>query len=154
MIGSGDYGPGSSMMTPGYPSTYDPRPGGYSGGRHHAHDLGMDQMISAEEEKVLTANTKGYQYYPTSLYEGEQDTRHHPVELYSTSRSEPESNAAPAMGNPFDPTKVKPENDNLPSLFYPNPSFFSPRCGRFEGKPTSNGYYPTVIAPTSTMSMT
>jgi len=153
MIGSGDYGPGSSMITPGYPSAFDPR-GGYGGGRHHGHghDLGMDQMISAEEEKVLTANTKGYQYYPTPLYENEQDTRHHhQVELYSTSRSEPES--TPALSNAFDPTKVKPENDNLPSLFYPNPSFFSPRCGRFEGKPTSNNYYPTAIAPTS-MSMT
>ena len=156
MIGSGDYGgPGSSIMTPGYPSTYDPRPGGYGGGRHHAHshDLGMDQMISAEEEKVLTANTKGYQYYPTSLYESEQDARHHQVELFSA-RSEPESNSTPSLGNAFDPTKVKPENDSLPSLFYSSPSYFSPRCGRFEGKPTSNGYYPTAIPPTSTMSMT
>ncbi|KAK4218564.1 female sexual development-1 protein [Rhypophila decipiens] len=155
MIGSGDYGPGSSMMTPGYPNTYDPRPGGYGGGRHHGHDLGIDQMISPEDEKVLSASTKGYQYYPTPLYESDhQDHRHHPVELYSTGRSEAESNHTPALGNSFDPTKVKPESDPLPSLFYPSPSFFTARCGRFEGKPTSNGYYPTSIPPTSTMNMT
>lgn len=155
MIGSGDYGPGSSMMAPGYPNTYDPRPSSYGGGRHHGHDLGIDQIISPEDEKVLNATTKGYQYYPASLYEGDQDHRHHPVELFSSARSEAESNATPTLGNSFDPTKVKPESEHpLPSMFYQSPSFYTTRCSRFEGKPTSNGYYPTTIPPTSTMSMT
>ncbi|KAK3319331.1 hypothetical protein B0H66DRAFT_266779 [Apodospora peruviana] len=155
MIGSSEYGPGSGMMAPGYASGYDPRSGSYGGGRHHGHE--MEHMISAEEEKILAAGTtKGYQYYPTPLYEGgEQDPRHHQVELYSTARSEPESSAPPALGGAFDPTKVEPKGEpGLPSLFYPSPSFFSPRCGRFEGKPTSNGYYPTAIPPSSSMNMT
>jgi meiosis-specific transcription factor NDT80 len=157
MLGPSEYSTGSSMLGGGnYGQTYDPRPGGYGGSRHH-HELTMEPMISAEEVKAIT-ETKGYQYYPATIYEGEQDPRHHhQVELFSHTRHDvSESGGAHSMSAAFDPTKVKPEMETgLPSLFYHGGPYYSQRCGRFEGKATSSGQYPTLIPPpTTTMSMT
>jgi len=132
----------------------------------------MEPMISAEEVKAIT-DTKGYQYYPATIYEGEHDPRqhqqqqhqqhhHHPqVELFSHARhdvSESGGGGGPHSMNAaaFDPTKVKSEMENgLPSLLYHGGPYYQ-RCGRFEGKATSNGQYPTTLIPppSSTMSMT
>lgn len=160
MLGPGEYTSSSSMLGGGYGQAYDPRPSSYGATRHH-HELAMEPMISAEEVKAIT-ETKGYQYYPSTLYESEHDPRHQQVELFShshpTSRHDAsEGGAGTSMSAAFDPTKVKPELENpLPSLFYHGGPYYSPRCGRFEGKTTSNGQYPTLIPPpsTSTMSMT
>jgi meiosis-specific transcription factor NDT80 len=157
VLGPTEYSTGSSMLGGGYGQGYDPRSSGYGGTRHH-HELTMEPMISAEEVKAIT-DTKSYQYYPATIYEGEQDPRHHQqVELYSHARNDvSEGNTTNSMNGAFDPTKVKPEMENgLPSLFYHNGPYYSPRCGRFEGKSASNGQYPTLIPPpsTSTMSMT
>ncbi|GAB1316650.1 hypothetical protein MFIFM68171_06860 [Madurella fahalii] len=156
ILGPSEYSANPSMLGGGYGQTYDPRPNSYGGTRHH-HELTMEPMISAEEVKAIT-DTKGYQYYPAAIYEGEQDPRHHQqVELFSHSRHDAsESGTATPMSAAFDPTKVKPEMENgLPSLFYHGGPYYSQRCGRFEGKTTSNGQYPTLIPPpsTSTMSM-
>ncbi|KAK4240914.1 hypothetical protein C8A03DRAFT_41644 [Achaetomium macrosporum] len=177
-IGGGGYSSGvlgpseyssSSMLGGGggYGQHYDPRHSGYGGGgtRHH-HELAMEPMISAEEVKAIT-DTKGYQYYPATIYEGEQDTRHHhhqqqqqqQVELFSHHgrHDVPESGTTNSMSTAFDPTKVKSEmeNNGLPSLFYHGGPYYSQRCGRFEGKATSSGQYPTLLQPPSTtMSMT
>ncbi|KAK4125953.1 p53-like transcription factor [Parathielavia appendiculata] len=157
MLGPGEYAPSSSMMGGGgYGQHYDSRSGGYGGTRHHHEQLTMDGMMSAEEVKAIT-DTKAYQYYPATLYEGEQDPRHHQqVELFSHPRHDvTASGATNSMSAVFDPTKVKSEMENgLPSLFYHGGPYYSQRCGRFEGKATSNGQYPTLIPPPSTMSMT
>jgi meiosis-specific transcription factor NDT80 len=51
--------------------------------------------------------------------------------------------------------KVKPEYDSgISNVWYPGSSYYSQRCGRFEGKSSSAGYYPSMLPPTSTMSMT
>ncbi|KAJ4294847.1 hypothetical protein N0V88_005084 [Collariella sp. IMI 366227] len=161
--GGGGYGPGvlgneysstSSMLaTTGY---YDPRSGGYGGTRHH-HELNMEPMMSAEDVKAMT-DSKGYQYYPATLYEGGQDARHHQqVELFSHGRHDvSDGGPAGSMNSTLDPTKVKSEMDNpLPSIFYQGGPYYSQRCGRFEGKATSSGQYPTMISPPSTtMSIT
>lgn len=158
MLGPSEYSTGSSMMGGGgYGQHYDPRSGGYGGTRHH-HELTMEPMISAEEVKAIT-DTKGYQYYPTTIYEGEQDPRHQQqVELFSHARHDvSESGTTHSMSAAFDPTKVKSEIEaGLPSMFYHGGPYYSAqRCGRFEGKATSSGQYPTLIPPPSTtMSMT
>jgi len=155
MVGSGEYSSNQSMMPTGYGTTYDTR--GYGGTRHHG-ELSMEPMISAEECKSIT-ETKGYQYYSAPIYEGDQDPRQHPVELFSHARSETEnsssgSTSASMTSSGFDPTKVKPEAEGgLPSMFFAGNSFYTQRCGRFEGKPSSVGYYPTAVPPSS-MSMT
>ncbi|KAK0704213.1 hypothetical protein B0T21DRAFT_299299 [Apiosordaria backusii] len=152
----GEYSTGSSMLQGGYPS-YDPRPNPYAGTRHH-HELTMEPMISADEVKAI-AETKGYQYYPATIYEGEHDPRHHQIELFAHSRHHDASDngAGSSMSTGFDPTKVKPEMDGLPSIFYPAHSYYASRCSRFEGKPSSSGHYPTLIPPppsSSAMNMT
>ena len=150
LVGSGDYSSNSSMLQGGYTS-FDPR--SYGGKRHH-QELAMEPMISPEDAKAIT-EPKAYQYYAAPIYEGEQDPRHHQVELFSHARSEPESSAATTMTTGFDPTKGKPETENgLPSMFYSGPSYYSQRCGRFEGRSSSVGYYPGTIPPSSNMNMT
>ncbi|KAK0701805.1 hypothetical protein B0T26DRAFT_659382, partial [Lasiosphaeria miniovina] len=152
LMGPGEYSSSSSMMQSSYASGYDPRHG-YGNTRHH-QELTMEPMISPEEAKAIT-ETKGYQYFPSALFEGEQDPRHHQVEMFAHGRSEHESNTNSAMAGVYDPIKVKPEMEGtLPSLFYPNSFYSSQRCGRFEGKPGSSGYYPTTAQPSSTMNMT
>ena len=150
MVGSGDYSSNPSLMGGGYAPAYDPR--SYGGARHH-HDMSMEPIISPEECKAIT-EPKGYQYFPTTIYEGE-DTRNHQVELFTHGRNDHDSssNSSATMSSAFDPTKVKPEVE-LPSMFYPGASYYSNRCGRFEGKASSAGYYPTSLAPSSTMNMT
>lgn len=144
VLGS-EYGLGGSSQLPGAYSSggYDPRPGHYGTTRHH--ELPMEPIIPAEEAKAID-NTKEYQYYPATIYEG-TDSRHG-VEMFSH-RSEPEHlmSSAPA---PIDSnsSKVKHEYEgSLPSLFYsPGNAYYSRNCSRFEGKSTSAGYYPTMPA--------
>lgn len=153
VLGSGEYQSNNNMMQSSYGATYDPR--GYGGARHH-QELSMEPMISAEECKAIT-EPKAYQYYAAPIYEGDQDPRqHHQVELFSHSHSRSEAETAPTtISSGFDPTKVKPESDSgLPSMYYTSNSFYSQRCGRFEGKSSSAGYYPSAVPPSSTMSMT
>jgi meiosis-specific transcription factor NDT80 len=152
---------GPALMQSAYGNSYggDPRHGGYSGGRHHHHhhDLPMEPMLSAEEEKDIN-ETKGYQYYPTPIYEGEQDSRN-PVEVFhhhqkmdheTTTHHQPTSHQMDMATN-----KVKAEYDSgMSNVWYPGSSYYSQRCGRFEGKSSSTGYYPSMLPPTSTLSMT
>ncbi|KAB5523868.1 hypothetical protein GE09DRAFT_482400 [Coniochaeta sp. 2T2.1] len=156
-----NFGGGPTLMT-NYPSGYgDPRHGGYSGGHrhHHHHDVPMEPMLSAEEEKEIN-ETKGYQYYPTPIYESEQDSRnsvevfhhHQKMDHESTAhhQQQPTSHQMDMAAN-----KVKAEYDGgISNVWYPGSSYYSQRCGRFEGKPSSAGYYPSLLPPTSTMSMT
>ncbi|KAI1498728.1 hypothetical protein F5X99DRAFT_420402 [Biscogniauxia marginata] len=142
VLGGADYSAGSSLLPSAYgTSAYDPRPGHYGTTRHH-HDLPMEPIISHEEAKAIDS-TKDYQYYPGAIYEG-ADTRQG-IEMFAH-RSETES----AMNHPpttadSSSSKVKHEYDGtLPSLFYnPGGAYYSRSCSRFEGKPSSAGFYPT-----------
>lgn len=149
-----------STMLPGsgsYTTSYDPRPG-YGGNRHH-HELTMSSMIAPEEEKVLS-ESKGYQYFPHTLYESEHDAARNQVELFSQARSDTDSGVGQshtASGMDLALPKVaKAEMEGgLPSLFYSGPAALSQRFGRFDGKPSSTGFYPTPVLPhSSTMNMT
>ncbi|OTA84431.1 hypothetical protein M434DRAFT_83354, partial [Hypoxylon sp. CO27-5] len=142
VLGS-DYGTGGSSLlsgTYGGSGGYDPRSGHYGTTRHH--EVPMEAIIPTEEAKAIE-NTKDYQYYPATIYEG-TDARQG-VEMFSH-RNEPE-NLVPSAP-PVDPTtsKVKHEYEGpLPSLvFAPGSAYYPRSCSRFEGKPTSAGYYPTM----------
>ncbi|KAK0645684.1 hypothetical protein B0T16DRAFT_330496, partial [Cercophora newfieldiana] len=156
MVGGGDYSSSQSMMQTSYGQSYDPR--GYGGTRHH--DLSMEPMISAEECKAIT-EPKAYQYYAGPIYESE-DSRQHHIELFSHARSETESGSSSGStttlgSGGFDPTKVNVKGESetgVPSVFYAGSFYPNARCGRFEGKPTSAGYYPTAIPSSSSMNMT
>lgn len=157
------FGGGPTLMTNAYGNSYgDPRHGGYSGGRHHQHhhhnDLPMEPMLSAEEDKEIN-ETKGYQYYPTSIYENEQDTRS-PVEVFHHQKMDHDSTTPHQTAShhlDLGANKVKPEYESSISnsnAWYSGSSYYAQRCGRFEGRSSSAGYYPSMLPPTSTLSMT
>ncbi|KAI1324177.1 p53-like transcription factor [Xylariaceae sp. FL0255] len=135
-----DYGPaGSSALLPsGYGSGYDPRSGHYNTNRHH--DLGMEPIIPSEEDKAIN-NTKEYQYYPGTIYESVNARQG--IDMYFH-RTEPDTMMT-STTSAGDPSKVKHEYEHsLPSILYqPGGAYYSRSCGRFEGKTTSAGYYPT-----------
>ncbi|KAI1461561.1 p53-like transcription factor [Annulohypoxylon moriforme] len=143
VLGS-DYGAGgSSLLSNAYGGSggYDPRSGHYGTTRHN--EMPMDPIIPADEAKAIES-TKEYQYYPGTIYEG-TDARQG-VEMFSHHRSEPENlvHSAPAAVDSTT-SKVKHEYDGpLPSLFFTPGNYYSRNCSRFEGKPTSAGYYPTM----------
>lgn len=153
---SPDFGP--SGMLPGSYNGYESRPGShYSTSTRQHYELPTEPSLSAEETKAIT-EPKMYQYYPATMYEGDHDIRH-PVEMFShQSRDQETHNVPPPLASGQDlATRAKTEyepNQSLPSLFPPGNSFYPPSCGRFEGKAVSRGYYPAMLPPSSTLSMT
>ncbi|KAK8079848.1 hypothetical protein PG997_007666 [Apiospora hydei] len=145
-----DYAPGSSMLGSTYSTGNYEHRGQYSG-HNRPHDLPMEPVMSVEDVKALESS-KDYQYYPTPIYEG-NDTRQG-IEMF-THRTDPEPVVTSMADNmELSTSRLKHEHDGtLPSLFYPNPSTaysnMSRGCNRFEGKPTSAGYYPQML-PQST----
>ncbi|KAH8201241.1 hypothetical protein TruAng_004558 [Truncatella angustata] len=138
-----EYGPGPSIMGSGYGAGgYDPRSAHHYGTTRH-HDMQMDQVMSAEQCKAIE-NTKGYQYYPAPIYEGAESRG----EIAIFPRSD-QDNMIPSIARVELPgSRLKNESEgSLPSICYPGPSFFGSSCNRFDGKPTSAGYYP-VPQPT------
>jgi meiosis-specific transcription factor NDT80 len=153
---SHQFGGGGSLMTNPYGNSYgDPRHGGYSGGRHHHHhhDLPMEPILSPEAEKAI-GETKGYQYYPAPVYDDQESGSS--VEVFHHQKMDPgQSDHQPSSHQiTMAPEKVKPEYEsNVSNVWYPG-SYYSQRCGRYDGKPNSTGYYPSMLPSTSTMSMT
>lgn len=134
MLGGGYGGPGANMLGGGYGDAYDTR----SAGHYRAHNdaIPMEPILSSEESKGIH-EPEGYKYYPTAIIEPQHDTRQ-PVEMFHHS-SRPQDNSLRNFGSGFD----------LTSKYFPGP-LFSERpggCGRYEGKSTSSGYYPTMIPP-------
>lgn len=133
--------------------------------RHHT-TLPTEAVIPPEESKDIET-TKGYQYYPAaSLYENQTDQK---IDMFShQSESEAVPHQVSSSGVEI-VSKEKAEYDHgpssgstsissntLPRLVHP-PLLSSTdrhrRCGPFEGKSSSSGYYPHVMSP-STMSIT
>lgn len=128
----------------------------YGGHRHHA--LPPETIMPPEEEKAIE-NTKSYQYYPGTIYESQTDQR---VDMFNH-HSQSESMAhhvAPSLDingkvkDEYDHAAAANNNNNtLPRLIHPPPlASDRRRCGPFDGKPSSNGYYPHLMSPSS-MSM-
>lgn len=156
-----DYGAGSQMLSGGYGGSggYDPRGAQYTSGMRHQHgDIPMDPIDMCDDDKALS-ETKDYQYFPAPFLGSTSDPSHR-IELFSAHHRSAHDDAGSHMGSggvDGPSQKVKHEyNGVLPSLAYANPSsLYSTRCGRFEGKPTSSGFYPTIMAPPpSGMNMT
>jgi meiosis-specific transcription factor NDT80 len=142
---------GNPVMQPQPYPGYDTQGGLYGGHRHHA--LPPEALLSPEEEKAIE-NTKGYQYYPGSMCDGQANQR---VDLWNH-HSDSESMVPHVVAGVDVNGKVKNEyeNNTLPRLVHPSSlsSSDQPRsCRPFDGKPTSNGYYPHVMSPSS-MSIT
>ncbi|KAH6996317.1 hypothetical protein BKA56DRAFT_695950 [Ilyonectria sp. MPI-CAGE-AT-0026] len=109
--------------------------------RHH--DIPPESIIPSENAKAIDT-AKEYQYYPGAMYDGQSDR----IDLFN-SRSEAEA-AVPHMATGMDVNgKIKHEYDGatLPSIFHPPGQVSERRPGPFDGKPNTNGYYPTMVPP-------
>ncbi|KAI1253413.1 hypothetical protein MGN70_005621 [Eutypa lata] len=139
-----DYGSSGSSMLPGsygVGSGYDPRSGHYGTTRHH--ELPADPGMSADEAKAVDT-AKEYQYYPAAIYEGSNSR--HGIPMFSDRAAE-HDHMMTSTSTATDSTassKLKHEFEGtLPSIIYqPGPSYYPGGCSRFEGKPSSAGYYP------------
>jgi meiosis-specific transcription factor NDT80 len=136
-----DYGSGGPLLPSAYGGGgYDPRPGHYGGTRHH--DLPIDPIMSADEAKAIDG-TKDYQYYPGAIYEG-SDSRQG-IEMFGHRSDNDSLVSTTSTAGDAVPSRVKHEYDSSPSglLYHPGPAYYSRGCSRFEGKPSSSGFYPT-----------
>lgn len=145
--GLGSYnGPGSQMLGGGYSTSssgamgggydpYDTRSTGHY--RSHSDAMPVEPILSSDEAKSVHEPEK-YQYFPGAIIEPHHDPRQ-PVEVFQHPTSRPQENTIRGLGSSFDHS----------SKFYPGPLFSdrSTSCGRFEGKSSSSGYYPTIMPP-------
>ncbi|KAJ2896826.1 hypothetical protein MKZ38_005214 [Zalerion maritima] len=164
-----DFGSGNTMMGSNPYGGYDPRPGagGYGvGARHHSHHVQVpaEAEVAPEDAKNIESR-KGLQIYSAGAYEGADTTgrveQYPPLprsenELTTSTPATSSSIVLPQLATGFDPTgsKVKNEYDTaIPSICYPGPSYSAGRCGPYDSKTTSAGYYPTML-PTPGLNMT
>ncbi|KAL6862695.1 hypothetical protein ACO1O0_002932 [Amphichorda felina] len=141
---------GNPIMQPTPYPGYDSQGGLYGGHRQHA--LPQETPISSDDEKAIRS-TRGYQYYNEIMCDGQNNPR---VDLWNHhSESEPIVPHIPGVDSEGK-VKAEYENNTLPRLVHA-PSLHSSdqsrSCRPFDGKPTSNGYYPHLISPSS-MSIT
>ena len=138
----GSYGSSTSSLLPGTYGVgggYDPRTSHYGTTRHH--ELPADPVMSADESKAIDA-PKEYQYYPATIYEG--PTPRHGITMFSDRTEQEGMMASTTTADPASSRGVKHEYEStLPSIVYqPGTTYYSGGCSRFEGKPSSAGYYP------------
>jgi meiosis-specific transcription factor NDT80 len=136
---------GSTVLGSNYGSNFDSRGGNvpYGTGRHH-QELTGETLMTAEEPKLDAS--KPYQYYPNTIYETPQDGRDG-VDMFTHPRPTQENIIPHHMSSYQERVKREPESAMRPSLFHPGPLLVNPRCGPFESKPSSAGYYPTMMSP-------
>ncbi|KAL1901316.1 meiosis-specific transcription factor ndt80 [Sporothrix stenoceras] len=158
-----DFGPAGSALLPAtYGSSYDPRSGHYGGAsRHHQqhsqHDVDIDHPVMTTDEVKSIAEPKEYQYFPTPICDSTSthDPRH-PVELFSHSHQRGDHDTALPHLSTSAMDAARPKNDGSHhghNTFYAGESFYSNRCGRYEGKSSSSGYYPSLSTPASSVTM-
>ncbi|KAH7165473.1 hypothetical protein EDB81DRAFT_254151 [Dactylonectria macrodidyma] len=134
----GDFSQNPMLGPSAYQQGFDGR-GNLYNVRHH--DIPQESIIPAENVKTIET-AKEYQYYPGNIYDGQSDR----VDLFN-SRTEAEA-AVPHLATGLDVNgKIKHEYENatLPSIFHPPAQVSERRPGPFDGKPNTNGYYPTMI---------
>lgn len=149
--GMGGYpGSGSGLMGASYSSLGSQSLTGYGGYdtrsndhyRTHSDAIPMEPMLSPEESKSIHESEK-YQYYPATIVEPHHDTRQ-PIEMFHHPTSRVGDSGLRSIGTGLE----------LTSKLYAGPLFSdkSLSTGRFEGKSSSNGYYPTMMPPAAGLS--
>ncbi|KFA75073.1 hypothetical protein S40288_04009, partial [Stachybotrys chartarum IBT 40288] len=103
----------------GYGTGYQHRGALYSGVRHQ---LPTEVMIPPEQDRDITT-TKDYQYYPGAMYADQQEQ----VDMFT------HRGAADAVVSNM-PYRGPPAGPN------------QRRCGPFEGRPSTGGYYPALMS--------
>jgi hypothetical protein len=113
----------------------------------------MEPIMSAEDIKSID-DTDGYLYYPSPLYEGTGISLPHVRTHLSSINQSHDRNHGMGFQLPNPGPKIKQEPGNyggynLPSLMAGNPA--DRHLGRFEGLPSSRGFYTVLGAEPSTL---
>ncbi|KAH6607533.1 hypothetical protein Trco_003846 [Trichoderma cornu-damae] len=141
LAGIGEFSPHAALLGGGstYSASYDPRGSVYGTPRNH--EVPSETTMASEDDKTVGA-TKGYLYYPGSMYDG---SHARPLEMF-IARSEQE--AAPSQ--PPTDAKVKSEYDMTPRVFHPPLAESRRHAAPFDAKSSSGGYYPTILSSPGT----
>ena len=137
-----DYTPNNMLVTPSsYTATYDARSQIHNGIRHN--DIPAEQTLTSDEEKVIDSSNR-YMYFPDAGMSASESDR---VDVLPARNDNDGSTGRMHFGNDH---KVKPEftygslarhyNSQAPTI-----TTDRHRCGPFDGKSTSNGYYPNML---------
>jgi meiosis-specific transcription factor NDT80 len=109
-------------------------------------DIPTEPIMPAEDDKSYQ-DLDGYYYYPHSMHEGSVGSglRSQALPPYQPHRDD-RGHLSMANYGSHNPSRVKQEFSgySLPSLSAGPLDQFGRNCGRFEGVPTSRGYYPTA----------
>lgn len=138
----GDFGnnvgmAGASLAA--YNPVYDARGANYNVVRHH--EVSPESIFSPSDDKN-SIHTKAYQYYSGSSYDPHNDR----VDMFGNRNGT--ENLQPPIST--DGRKVKPEFDfnMLPSPFPTGARADDHHRERFDGRPSSGGFYPAIVSPT------
>jgi meiosis-specific transcription factor NDT80 len=148
------------MMGAGYTSgSFDGRGGVPYGTRQHGHGHEMGtEALASEDEKPKSG---GYQYFPGTIYASQQEPREG-VDMFAhqpRSSTDTDGSGMPSVKSDYssEAGSSSGSNGGLPSLFHNGPLATTRRCGPFEGKSRTEGYYPTMVpqpAPAGLNTMT
>ena len=149
MSGLGDFGNGAALAGAAlgsYNATYDGRSGGYHAVRHQY--MSPESMFNTSEDKAVLGNgSKAYsQYYSSPSYENSVDR----VDNIFGSRTGSEALHGGLGGGASTDRKPKAEFDfnMLPSPFSGGARADDHHRDRFDGRPSSGGFYPSIVSPT------
>lgn len=136
--GSGTFSPGSSsragdmgtvsssmLSSTGYGSNYDPRTHHYS--RPTSLHIPMEPTLSAEDSRNIE-ETNGYMYFPSPIYEGQEQRYHLP-----RVSEEPRIKSEFSHSNGYSLPSLTGSIDGLPR-----------HCGRWESVQSSSAYFPST----------
>lgn len=133
MMGSGGYGGSySTSRSARYLST-------------NGLSVPPEPVLTAEEEKAFT-EAEGYRYYPHPLQDSMNSMRAQlpPFQTHLDERSHLNL-AGYASSQPRMKQSYSHSGYSLPSLTSPQMDAYNRNCGRFEGVPSSRGYYPQAV---------
>ncbi|KAL1887625.1 meiosis-specific transcription factor ndt80 [Ceratocystis pirilliformis] len=112
---------------------------------HHQHTIPVEAMVSAEDSKAIE-NSRGYQYYPSTVYESPHESKHG-VEMFShQQRNDNDNTMGSGMVGPYDPVGPRSEPSGLSNMYNPGAMVANRRYNQFESKPKSDGCYPTMMS--------
>lgn len=132
-FGGGGYGTlGGQSLGGGY-NAYETRSTDHY--RTHSDAIPVEPMLSSEDSKAIHEPVK-YQYYPGPIIEPQHDPRQ-PIEMFHHPTSRSGDSSMRGFGTGYD----------LTSKLFAGPLFADKAAssGRFEGKTSSSGYYPTMM---------
>jgi meiosis-specific transcription factor NDT80 len=137
---------GGQVMGGGYASgSFDGRSSVPYSTRQHSHH---SDMASDEMDVEAKPRPAGYQYFPGTIYAGQTDPRDG-VDMFThqpRTSTDTDGSGMPSVKSDYssEAGSSSGSSSGLPSLFHNGP-LATRRCGPFDGKSRSDGYYPTMV---------